>query len=219
MSIISDLILVGDVDLEFLALKALLEIKMKKKLQQKTVFKKYFTIIKKLNLKHFTLIAISCIVGIALVLASQRINAKEILDFNRNPKNYNAKLQIIDKEKQIAEFSIAIADDDNKKMYGLMNLEKLPQEQGMLFTFSKKQVINMWMKNTKIPLDMIFIDENDIITNTVENAIPNSLDLISSINEVKKVLEINAGLVRKFKIENGQKIKIIKENASFFSRK
>jgi uncharacterized membrane protein (UPF0127 family) len=66
----------------------------------------------------------------------------------------------------------------------------------------------MWMKNTRIALDMVFIDKNNQIATIVTNTEPYSLDIISSEKEVKKVLEINAGLVKKFGIKVGQKIKI-----------
>jgi uncharacterized membrane protein (UPF0127 family) len=143
--------------------------------------------------------------------APQNIDAKDILQFNRDAKNYNAKLQIIDSDqKEITQFLIAIADSDARKMYGLMNLDKLPQNQGMLFVFAKSEVITMWMKNTRIPLDMLFIDSDNIIANIKTNAKPYSLEVIYSEKEVKKVLEINGGLVKKLGIKVGQKILISK---------
>jgi len=136
----------------------------------------------------------------------QITGSEDVSQFNRDPQNYNAKLQIIDNDKKVAEFLVAIADSDEKKSYGLMNLDKLPQDFGMMFHFNKNQMVFMWMKDTRIALDMIFIDENDIIQSITKNAKPYSLDIISSDVEVKKVLEINGGLVDKFKIKIGQKI-------------
>ncbi len=137
----------------------------------------------------------------------ESIDAKEILNFNRDVKNYNVKLQIVDsKSEEIANFLVAVANDEAKKMYGLMNLDKLPQNRGMLFPFFKSQVILMWMKNTRIPLDMIFIDSDNMIATIKTNAKPYSLETISSEKEVKKVLEINGGLVEKLGIKVGQKV-------------
>lgn len=129
------------------------------------------------------------------------------LKFNEDPENYNAKLQIIDeKNNDVAEFDIAIADSNKKRLQGLMHLDVLPQKHGMIFLFENSQVIAMWMKNTLIPLDMIFIDENNIIVNIKTNTTPHSLDIISSVKEVSKVLEINAGLVDTFGIKVGHRI-------------
>jgi len=128
--------------------------------------------------------------------------------FNRDLKNYNVKLQIFEsttKPKAI-EFRVAIADNDKTRVEGLMNLQKLASNQGMLFIFDNNQIVNMWMKNTIIALDMIFIDENDVIVNIKENTEPFSLAIISSQKPAKKVLEINAGLSKKLGIKNGQKI-------------
>jgi uncharacterized membrane protein (UPF0127 family) len=165
----------------------------------------------KFDLKRCTFFVICGFIAIFIILrAPQVIDAKEILKFNRDLKNYNAKLQILDSDnKKITEFTIAIADDENKKMYGLMNLEELPQTHGMLFPFFKNQIVVMWMKNTRIPLDMLFIDKNNLIANIKINAEPYSLNLISSEKKVKKVLEINGGLSEKLGIKIGQKIKIL----------
>lgn len=129
--------------------------------------------------------------------------------FNKDPKNYNAKIQIYDREsKKIAEFKIAIAETEQQKMYGLMNLKNLPIDQGMLFPFRPNQVINMWMKNTKIPLDIIFIDSDNEISSIHSNAEPESEEIISSIKEARYALEINGGLSKKLGIESRQKVQI-----------
>ena len=64
----------------------------------------------------------------------------------------------------------------------------------------------MWMKDTFIALDMIFIDKNDVIVSLSQNAKPLALTTISSQKKVNKVLEINAGLIEKYKIKIGQNI-------------
>lgn len=163
-----------------------------------------------LDKKRFTFAALIVASIIFITLRSfNSIDAKEILEFNRDPKNYNAKLQIFNKDDdKIAEFKIAIADDDHKKMYGFMNLDRLPQDQGMLFPFFTSRVITMWMKHTRIPLDMIFIDANDKIVSIKNDAEPYSLEVISSEKEAKKVLEINGGLARKMGIKIDQKVEI-----------
>jgi len=154
-------------------------------------------IVRKFDLKRFTFTFFICVGVISLILQTpQNIDAKEIVEFNRDWKNYNAKLQIIDlDDKLVSEFLVAIAESEEQKTYGLMNLDELPQNFGMIFPFKKSQVIMMWMKNTRISLDMIFIDESNRIASIKTNALPYSLDIISSEVKVKKVLEINSGLV------------------------
>ena len=133
-------------------------------------------------------------------------NAHGIADFNNNPKNYNVKLQIFEQQKPIAQFFVALAADANTRNYGLMNLKHLNSKHGMLFLFERQEIVYMWMKNTLIPLDMIFIDANGNIVNIRQNAVPLSLDVISSGQIIDKVLEINSGLCKKLGIKIGQKI-------------
>jgi uncharacterized membrane protein (UPF0127 family) len=143
---------------------------------------------------------------LGLIFLSLQGFAHDSQQFNRDLKNYNVKLQIFAGEHKTAEFSVAIANNDATREYGLMNLSKLNQKRGMLFIFDDSLIIKMWMKNTLIPLDMIFIDENNVIVNIKENAEPLSLAIISSQKMVRKVLEINGGLSKKLGIKNGQKI-------------
>ena len=161
--------------------------------------------------KRFTFFIVGCVVILFIVLqASNNIGASDVTRFNRDLKNYNAKLQIFDRDsKLVASFKIAIAKSDDQKMYGLMNLDNLPKDHGMLFPFKENQVINMWMKNTKIPLDIIFIDGDDEISTIKSDAKINSLELISSEKEVKYVLEINAGLAKELGLEARQKVQIL----------
>lgn len=146
------------------------------------------------------------------MIASLKINANEFANnpkFNQDLKNYNAKLKIFSNRKLITEFNVAIADNEEKKSYGLMNLDSLPKKNGMIFIFENQEIINMWMKNTRISLDMIFINQNNEIIKIVENTTPYSTEIISSQIKASKILEINAGLVKELKIKIGQKIKLI----------
>lgn len=209
MSMMSALILVGVSGFNFSAARAFcIELSINKIPQHKTMKDKAKKF--KFDLKRCTFFIFACVSVIFVILqAPQNIDAKEILQFNRDAKNYNVKLQIVDsKQKEVAQFLVAIADSDAKKMYGLMNLEKLPQNHGMLFTFWRDAEITMWMKNTRIALDMLFIDSDNIIANVKTDAEPYSLEMIYSEKKVRKVLEINSGLVKKLGIKTGQKILI-----------
>lgn len=89
---------------------------------------------------------------------------------------------------------------------GLMFRQKLPFDEGMLFVFQTEQIISMWMKNTYLPLDMIFFDDNHTIVHIYQNARPHDLSIISSRVPVLGVLEVNAGFVQKNHIKLGDKI-------------
>jgi uncharacterized membrane protein (UPF0127 family) len=167
-----------------------------------------------LNLKRFTFFIFACVLIVFTMLPTPSdVETKKILEFNRNPKNYATKLQIIDlKGQEVANFLVAIADSRPKQIYGLMNLKKLPPENGMFFDFKTNEIIAMWMKNTFITLDMIFIDVNNTIIHIATNTNANSLDIISSQKPASKVLEINGGLVKKLGIKIGQKINLVTQD-------
>lgn len=133
------------------------------------------------------------------------------IEFNSNIKNYNQKILILNESNQkIAEFYIAIADTPDKQINGLMNLDYLPMEYGMLFVKNYPQKIQMWMKNTKIPLDMIFLDQEYKINHIHKNASPFSLETISHKGDSIAVLELNGGVTDKFQIQKNHKIILAK---------
>ncbi len=166
----------------------------------------------KFNLGRFIFfVFIGLIAGIIVFNTPKSLDAEELKQFNRDPKNYNVKLQILNPNNStVAEFMVAVADDDNKRMYGLMFLEQMPQDFGMIFHFNKNSEVNMWMKNTMITLDMLFINDQGEIVTIKENTKPYSLDIISSEKPVTQVLEINGGICKKLSIKVGQKIRILK---------
>ena len=105
-------------------------------------------------------------------------------------------------------FIVEIAKENDELKKGLMFRSSLSDEKGMLFDFKVPQKVSMWMKNTYIPLDMLFINENKQIVFIAKNTIPQSLELITFEKPVLYVLEINAGLVDKLGIKIGDKINI-----------
>jgi uncharacterized membrane protein (UPF0127 family) len=153
------------------------------------------------NLSGLIFLVIGC-----LLMSSLFIDSSSSGNFNQEFKNYNINLQILNQEqKKLAEFKVQIADTQYKMAHGLMDLDFLPINYGMVFNFKKEQIATMWMKNTRIPLDMIFIDKDHNIVNIV-TASPYSLDLIYSKVPVVEVLEINAGLAKKFGIKAQDKV-------------
>lgn len=103
-------------------------------------------------------------------------------------------------------FSVEIADDPSEREIGLMERDSLDEESGMLFVFEQEGVYKFWMKNTLIPLDMIWIDGNNKIVFIKENAEPCKTDMCETFGpngKAKCVLEINGGLAEKMKLKIG----------------
>ena len=103
-------------------------------------------------------------------------------------------------------FSVEMATTDKEREIGLMYRKELPDGKGMLFDFSPEQQISMWMKNTFIPLDMIFIRADGRILRIAENTEPQSLKIISSGGLAKGVLEVIAGTAQKYGIAPGDRV-------------
>ncbi|GEC16243.1 DUF192 domain-containing protein [Nitrobacter winogradskyi] len=103
-------------------------------------------------------------------------------------------------------FSVEMAATPEEKATGLMHRKHLPDGQGMLFDFSPAQQVSMWMKNTYISLDMIFIGSNGRIVRIAENTEPLSTRIISSRGPAKGVLEVIGGTAKKYGIAPGDRV-------------
>ena len=103
-------------------------------------------------------------------------------------------------------YRIDVADTNRLKSIGLMYRSSMPEEQGMLLLNKKPQRMNIWMKNTFIPLDIIYIDRNGYIVKIVENARTESTSVMPSDGKVMAVLELNAGQVQQKNIAVGDSV-------------
>jgi uncharacterized protein len=106
-----------------------------------------------------------------------------------------------------ARFTVELADDPAERSQGLMFRENMPRSQGMLFLYEQPQRAVFWMKNTLIPLDMIFLDETGTVTNIHENAVPLDETGIDGGTGVLAVLEINGGLSRQLGVAVGSELR------------
>jgi len=106
-----------------------------------------------------------------------------------------------------ARFSIEVADDSAERGQGLMHREKMAASAGMLFVYERPQRVSFWMRNTLIPLDMIFMDETGTVTRIHENAVPLDETGIPGGDQVQFVLEINGGLAGRLGIEVGSELR------------
>lgn len=102
-------------------------------------------------------------------------------------------------------FRVELATTPRERARGLMFREQMDADAGMLFLFDQMEVQSFWMKNTKIPLDMLFLDEEGVIVGIVENAEPLSLTSRSVGLPSRYVLELNGGTSRRLGIEKGQR--------------
>ena len=103
----------------------------------------------------------------------------------------------------VARFNVELADTDAERAQGLMNREKLSRSAGMLFVYEKPRAASFWMKNTLIPLDMIFVDSSGKVTKVHSRAKPLDKTTIDGGKNVTFVLEINGGLADRLGIKAG----------------
>ena len=110
----------------------------------------------------------------------------------------------------IVKYNIEIAESDYETQTGLMHRESMELDQGMFFIFPDVLFHSFYMKNTKIPLDLIFIDEKLRIASYKENAQPMDETGLSSEVPVQYVLELNAGQRKEYSLEVGDRIAFIR---------
>lgn len=104
-------------------------------------------------------------------------------------------------------FSVEVADEPDERAKGLMFREHMASSSGMLFIYERPQHAVFWMKNTLIPLDMIFADATGVVKHVHANAIPHDETGIDGGTEISAILEINGGLAKKLGITEGAVIR------------
>ena len=102
-----------------------------------------------------------------------------------------------------ARFTVEVAADAVARATGLMNRPKMAMGTGMLFVYPAPKKASFWMKNTLIPLDMIFADATGTVTRVHDNAQPMDRTSIDGGTDVQFVLEINGGLAKRLQITPG----------------
>ena len=115
-------------------------------------------------------------------------------------------LQIATPDARLHRFNIWLADDEARRARGLMFVKHLNAGDGMLFVYPRPQLIAMWMKNTFIPLDMLFVAPDGKVTRVVQNTEPHSLKTVESGGEVLGVVELAAGTAARLKIAPGAQV-------------
>lgn len=150
-------------------------------------------------MKAFKILSIIFIVAILSFSAYQFFSEKGPAHFSKN--NITISLEIAKTEKE--------------REYGLMNRRSMPQHHGMLFIFEEPEILSFWMKNTLIPLDMIFLNDNKVVA--IFSYVPpckketNPCPSYGPDVPADQVIELNAGMAEKLQIADGNEL-ILKLN-------
>ena len=105
------------------------------------------------------------------------------------------------------KFMVEVMRDDAQRARGLMYRRSMPQDRGMLFDFKREEPVSMWMKNTYLSLDMVFIDRTGRVVGLAENTEPLSERIIPSGAPAYAVLEVNAGVAQRMGLKLGDRVR------------
>ena len=122
------------------------------------------------------------------------------------PELAKEKLVIVTHDGQRHEFSVELAAGETEQITGLMFRTSVPADGGMLFDWGRPRQSQMWMRNTKVPLDMVFIDETGVIRRIAEDTVPESLAIIDGGPDVRATLELAGGTTARLNIRVGDKV-------------
>ncbi|MEC7380702.1 MAG: DUF192 domain-containing protein [Pseudomonadota bacterium] len=125
-------------------------------------------------------------------------------------ESYFDNLDIINNYKDKITYAVEVVKSQSDQEIGLMYRNRLKEKTGMLFIFKKEKKATFWMKNTYIPLDIIFIKEDGSIDSIKFNAEPLKTKKIKSKDKIAAVLEINAGEAKKFNFNINSIVRISK---------
>jgi uncharacterized membrane protein (UPF0127 family) len=140
-----------------------------------------------------------CAILLSAFVAARGDAAPASLTFEESPL-------AIDAPHERFEFQVEMAVSPEQRSQGLMFRESLEEDRGMLFDFGKPQRASMWMRNTYVPLDMLFIDAEGRITQITENTQPLSDAVVASRQPVRAVLELLGGVSAKLGIKPGDRV-------------
>lgn len=103
-------------------------------------------------------------------------------------------------------FTVELAETAEDRARGLMHRRELDPAAGMLFDFKTEQPVHFWMKNTYVPLDMIFIRADGTVAAIAEDTVPHSTTVVPSLEPVRFVLEVVAGTARRIGLRPGDRV-------------
>ncbi|HEY6644730.1 DUF192 domain-containing protein [Povalibacter sp.] len=115
-------------------------------------------------------------------------------------------LQIAGLDAKLHPIRVWVADNETRRARGLMYVREMAADEGMLFIYPRAQRIAMWMKNTVLPLDMLFVAADGRIIRVAANTRPQSLETVESGADALGVIELNAGIAEKLNIRAGSQV-------------
>jgi len=139
-------------------------------------------------------------------LAPAPLSAAWAQDPEARPDFPTGPLAIVTQDGTRHAFTVELADDADARAFGLMFVRDLDEDRGMLFDYGREQRVSMWMKNTYIPLDMLFIEADGEIESIIERATPHSLQPRPSKGRVRAVLELKGGAAGRLGIAAGDRV-------------
>lgn len=154
-------------------------------------------ILKKLSLGRRGLIGLLLAAGLSLALPVSLAHSQTLP---------GRELVLEDQKGNLHSFQVEVAATPAARANGLMYRRELAPQRGMLFDFLAAQTIAMWMKNTLLPLDMLFVTEDGRVVTIAERAVPGSLTPIPSEVPVRYVIELNGGTVSRLRLKTGDRV-------------
>jgi uncharacterized membrane protein (UPF0127 family) len=148
----------------------------------------------------------SRLVGLLALLALAAPSLADTSDPQLDRVFPRSTMQIATPDARLHNFNIWVADDDQRRARGLMFVKQMADDAGMLFIYPQAIRASMWMKNTFIPLDMLFVAADGKVMHIVENTEPQSLKTIESTSDVIAVIELKGGTASKLHIAKGARV-------------
>lgn len=143
---------------------------------------------------------------VALVMGTGVVSADEDSGEAATPQSLETSSLAILSGASMHRFTVELADEPEERRQGLMFRRSMADDHGMLFRHDRPQRSAMWMKNTYIPLDILFIQQDGVIVNIAHDTVPKSLSQITSKGRVLGVLELNAGITESLGIKPGDQV-------------
>ena len=149
--------------------------------------------------RRFTLVAALALIPLSVMAQEQNIT-------HAQPDLPREKLTIITHDGKRHEFNVEMAKTPDQQTIGLMFRTHVADDGGMLFDWGPPRESQMWMRNTLVPLDMVFINADGSVRSIAENTVPRSLAVVASHGLVRATLELAAGVTEKDDIRVGDRV-------------